>query len=333
MAAANGGPELGVNFSHRHAAWLGLDPDALYRRLLDELGVRHVRLSVYWDEVAPAPDRIDYAPIRRWLMPLQERGGKALVTLGIKGQRHPEFYPPEWLTAESPLPQGAKLEQFPRVTTHLLLTLERLTAALADWDCIDGWQVENEPFLPAARRTSGYEISAALLEREVGVVRDVDPRHRPIVINHASLSRLDRTWLTALELGDVLAQNVYTRKPHPRWPGLWNMYAWWWLLRPNLKAQAWLARRQGKGFWITELQAEPWEKADVHTLPHASIRSVSPTLIEKNLRLVTKAGAERVYLWGAEWWWFAADKQRDWRYWELAGRLFKQAGVGARGAV
>lgn len=328
---------LGVNFSHRHAAWLGLEPEALYRRLLDELGVRRVRLSVYWDEVAPTAERLDFAPLRRWLDPLEARGGAALLTLGLKAQRWPEFYPPAWLTDANPLPKGAHLEQQPRLVTHLLLLLERLTAFLADYGSIEAWQVENEPFLPGMRRTVGWQFSPTLLAREMAVVRESDPRRRPIVLNHSSQSRFDRRGdaLRALQAGEprmIYAENVYTRKPnHLPWPRYFNPYAVP-FLKPELGVHALpllkpeLFRRPGLmdgPLWITELQAEPWERADLRALTPALIGSISPARIEANLRLVERAGAQQIYLWGAEWWRYTADRHGDERYWHLARRLFR----------
>src|SRR5215216_4022045 len=213
----NHAPTLGINFSHRHAAWLGLDPDALFAQLLDELGARHVRLSVYWDEIAPGSQGLDFAPVRRWLDPLEARGGRALVTVGLKAQRWPEFYPPDWLLAEHPVPNGALLDDHPRVIAHLLLMLERVTAFLADYDAVDAWQVENEPFLPSMRHTVGWRISPDLLAREVAVVREADPRRRPVVINHSTQYVFDRRWRVCLDLADAYAENIYTRKPN-RWP-------------------------------------------------------------------------------------------------------------------
>jgi hypothetical protein len=318
-------PELGINFSHRHAEWLGYDPDALYRRLLDGLGVRRLRLSVYWDEVSAAPDQLDFAPVRRWLDPLQERGGTALVTLGLKAQRWPEYYPPAWLSAVNPLPNGADIEDQQRVVTHLLLLLERLTAYLADYDAVDSWQVENEPFLPSMRHTPAWRISPSLLEREIDVVREADPRRRPIVVNHSSQNRFDRRWWTALLLADVLAENVYTRKPNRwPWPRYLNVYALW-PYAPTLGRYASVSLRLFKELWITELQAEPWERIDMKTIAPDQIGSVSPERILANLRRVSRAGARRVYLWGAEWWRYTADHHGDQRYWDLARRLFDSA--------
>ncbi len=317
------GPLLGVSFSHRHAAWLGLDPYETLRALLAELGVRYLRLSVYWDEIAPEPSRLTFDPVRPWLDLAASYGARVTITLGLKAQRHPEFYPPRWLGETAP-PPGADLARQPRVVTLLLLMLERATAFLADYDVIEAWQVENEPFVPAAGRTVGWRIAPALLAREIDVVREVDPRLRPIVVTHASASALDRRWRDALALADILGQDLYPRVPTSRrlpWR-YWNRYAWG-PLAPNLRAQARAARRLGRGWWITELQAEPWERGDIRELPSAAIGSISPRQILANLDLARRSRPQRILLWGAEWWRFAAERLGDRRYWDLARELFR----------
>lgn len=318
-------PTLGVNFSHRHAEWLGLDPDDLYRALLDDLGVRHVRISVYWDEIAPTPAALELGSLRRWLDPLQARGAKALVTVGLKAQRWPEYYPPTWLTSSMPMAHGADVEQHPRVVAHLLLMLERVTAYLADYDAVGAWQVENEPFLPSMRHTEAWQISPSLLAREIEVVRGSDPRSRPIVVNHSTQSRFDRRWWTALRSADRLAENIYTRKPNRwPWPRYFNLYALP-VYRPALGRESRVARDLGKGLWITELQAEPWQRDDIKTLRPEQVESISPERIRRNLALVHRAGASHVYLWGAEWWQYTAQQHGDTRYWDLARSLFQSS--------
>ena len=290
--------------------------------MLDELGARRLRLSIYWDEIAPAADHLSFAPVRRWLDPLEARGGRALVTLGLKAQRWPEYYPPAWLMQDHPLPDGADLETEGRVVSHLLLMLERLTAFLADYDAVEAWQVENEPLI-APRNSVRWLISPALLAREIAVVRDADPRRRPVIVNHSTEDRFDRRWWTSLQLADVLAENIYTRKPaRRRWPRYVNPHCFG-PLAPPLRREARAAAMLGKELWVTELQAEPWESEDVREIASARIASVSPARIEANLRLAHRAGARRVYLWGAEWWRFMAERHGDTRYWELGQRLFQ----------
>lgn len=314
-------PRLGVSFSHRHCAWLGLDARETLEFLLRDIGVRHLRLSVFWDEIAPEPSTLDFAPLRPWLEIAGRHDARVLMTVGLKAQRWPEFYPPDWLTHEHPIPNGADLSRYPRVEALLRLMLERVTAFLADIDVIDAWQVENEPFVPV-RRTRGWRIPPRLLVHEAAVVREADPRRRPIVINHSSRSAFDRMWVPALDVGDVLAQNVYTRRPLGWGPVRYlNVHALG-LLAPALRRQAAVARRLGREFWITELQAEPWETRPQIALEPRAIGSISPERIRANLRLAVRTGASRIYIWGAEWWRYTAQRHGDTRYLDLARTLF-----------
>lgn len=315
-------PLLGVNFSHRQAAWLGLDPDEAYSALLNDLRVRYFRLSLYWEEIQPAPTRYDFSTVQRQLDWAESRGARVLLTIGLKAQRHPEFYPPEWLLREGGPPRGAAIAQQPRIVAHLMLMLERAVAILADFNCIDAWQVENEPFLPTAGRTIGWHFDEQTLRKEIQAVEAADARHRPIVINHSSSSILGLDWMKALRLGDVLAQDVYTRKPASGGPlRYFNPYLLG-PLGPNLFVQSTLANRFGRQFWITELQAEPWERTPLIELDDAEIGSISPERLEANLRLAFRSRPERIYLWGAEWWRYR-QQRGDCRYWELVRGLFQ----------
>jgi hypothetical protein len=312
-------PLLGVNFSHRQAAWLGLDPDEAFRDLVDRLRVRRFRLSLYWEEIQPEPTRYDFTTLHRQLDLLEARNAKALITVGLKAQRHPEFYPPLWLGSSGLPARGAEIRSAERLITHLMLMLERAVALLADYRAVDAWQVENEPFQPAAGRTSGWRIAPATLEREIAAVRGSDPRNRPIVLNYSSNTIWDLGWLRTLRQADVLAQDIYTRKPGGPF-GYVNPHAFG-PFGPGLLTQSILAHRFGREFWITELQAEPWETTPQIELDDAQIGSISPKLLEKNLRLARGAHPERIYLWGAEWW--LRQRQRgDSRYWDLAAGLF-----------
>lgn len=312
---------LGVNYSHRQAAWLGLDPQDVLYDLVNRLRTRRFRLSLYWEEIQPEPTRYDFTRVHRQLDLLEARGCSVLLTVGLKAQRHPEFYPPAWLAGAGLPAHGGRLADSPRMVAHLLLMLERAVALLADYRCIEAWQVENEPFQPAAGRTAGWRIDTETLVKEIATVRGSDPRHRPIVLNHSSNSVWEPGWTRALRLADVLAQDVYTRKPG----GPFDYFNPFMLgpLGPGLLAQGIFAKRFGRGFWVTELQAEPWEAQPLTELRSEQIGSISPELIARNLALVRRAGAQRAYLWGAEWWLYQRARG-DPRYWTLAEELFAE---------
>jgi hypothetical protein len=200
--------------------------------------------------------------------------------------------------------------------------LERAVAMLADYSTIDAWQLENEPFLPTASRTPGWHFDDDTLRKELRAIQGSDSRHRSVVVNHSSASVLQPDWLRALRLGDVLGQDVYTRRPLPggslRYANPFRLGP----LGPGLLIQSAAAHVAGRQFWITELQAEPWERMPIPELTDEEIGSVSPEQIDRNLALVRRTRPERIYLWGAEWWRYQRLRG-DERFWELGRRLFR----------
>src|SRR3989344_452235 len=50
-------PVWGVTFSRSYALDLQLDWRQTYLAILDDLGVKHLRLSAYWDEIEPDKDQ------------------------------------------------------------------------------------------------------------------------------------------------------------------------------------------------------------------------------------------------------------------------------------
>jgi hypothetical protein len=320
-----GQPELGISFSCRQAQYLGEDCDAAFAALLDDVGVRHVRLSLYWSDVEKAPGQYDFSVPDRLLTEAQSRGADVLFTVGIKAQRYPEVYVPEWLTAGKVLPEGTQLDKVPGVRAAALAFVGAAVQHYAGRDAVVGWQVENEPFLKNFDKIHGWTISPEMTADEAGLVRQLDPLRRPVVVTHSSWTVYDSGWKEALKLGDVLGQNVFTKKAWLR--------DWWYFFPyrmgpwvPDLPGQAASARRAGKQFWITELQAEPEERLALTELRPDQVHSISPRILRENLTLARRSGASRVYLWGAEWWYAERTAGPRVDLWDVAREIFHAQG-------
>src|SRR5690606_31190151 len=108
-----GAPEFGVNFSCNHAEFLLLeDPGGTHApddrpgraawcattlgRLHDAVGFTHVRISVEWAEVEPSEGVYDFSALDAMLAEAERRDIGVMVTVGMKAQRHPEYYIPTW---------------------------------------------------------------------------------------------------------------------------------------------------------------------------------------------------------------------------------------------
>lgn len=305
---------IGTSFTRWRAEALGLDYQQAFRELL---GLRFslIRLSASWREVTEFGWRhLD------WLL---DRAGEAaqpvVLTVGMKALGWPEFYLPEGLDPAEPAVQRRALAQVGE-------TVRRFR----DRAPIVAWQIENEPFNRSGPHS--HWIPRAVVRREAQVVRALDPG-RPILVTtfgHFSAdldrasSRHQSNWkwrlglafaaereaLAVLRRGDVLGVDVY------RSIGWVDAADNAQIARADgdqvQSVRRWkrIAESQGKRFWVTEAQAEPWE---ARRATHAAPLTVSPDDVATLLAALSAIGVETVLLWGSEYWlWRAANGDPRW---------------------
>jgi hypothetical protein len=297
------------------AEWCG----AVLGRLLDLTGVRLVRLSVKWDEVEPVEGRFDFSDIEAQLDAVRAAGATANVSLGMKGQRHPEFYIPGWALEGIELREGMVFSEVPSLRARALRMVETVAGHLAARPEIDSWTAENEGYV-ISRRANRKTLGRDYVAEVAMTIRRADPLGRPVAINHAQHFVFDQRWRYALEDGDVLAQSIYPRRnifvlgQH----FVVNIMQIGWLI-PKYADQAREAQALGKRFWVTELQAEPWTDEDARLIsPERPSKNLSPETLLGNVAYARRTGAERIYLWGAEWWLYQLERFGDGRWVEAA---------------
>ena len=305
---------LGTSFTRWRAEGLGLDYQRAFQRLC-ELGLRVVRLSASWREVAEFGWRhLD------WLLAHADSVGQpVLMTVGMKALGWPEFYLPEGLNPDDPV-----------VRTQALRHVRETVARFAGRPAIIGWQIENEPF----NRSGPLQrwIPREVVRREAAAVRAIDAR-RPLAVTtfgHFN-DALDRTssrhqsdWkrrlglavaaereaLAVLRRGDILGVDIY------RSIGWLDEAGEERIARASADQLQWVLRwqriaaSQGKRLWVTEAQAEPWE-ARRATL--GDPRTVSPPDIASLVEQLADAGVDTILLWGSEYWlWREANGDTRW---------------------
>jgi hypothetical protein len=326
---APAGSLVGFNFSCDQAEYLLLEtpggpfvPDdrpgraewcgEVLVRLFEATGARIVRLSVQWDEVEPVDGQFDFSVIDELLRVTAAHGASANVSVGMKAQRHPEFYIPEWALEGTDLGEGATISDDPLLRGRALRMVAAVVGHLAAHPAVDSWAAENEPYI-ASHRSDHYSLSREYTAEVVRTIRANDQAGRPVAINHAQHFVMDRRWQEALADADILAQSMYPRR-NVSFPGFAAVVNIMELgpLMPNYAHQARTAREAGKEFWVTELQAEPWTDHDSRLIsPSEPSPNLSPTQLRENAIYARKSGARRVYLWGAEWWLFQAQNFGD----------------------
>lgn len=272
-------------------------------RLLKETGVRAVRLSVQWDEVEPREGRFDFSVTDALVHAAGRNHATVMLSVGMKAQRHPEYYIPDWATAGLDLPDGAVISDSEPLRARALAMIEATVRHYGTEPLIDSWGAENEAYI-ASHRSDRWSLSREYVAAVVGVIHANDPLGRPVSINHAQHFVMDQRWRDALADSDILGQSMY---PHRNGAvfgvkvvaNIMEIGA----LMPNYAYQAELAARAGKQFWVTELQGEPWTEVDSRLItPENPSDNLVAADLKANIRYARRTGASRIYLWGAEWW-------------------------------
>jgi hypothetical protein len=313
--------QVGISFSPRRAASLGLDYRKAFTRL-EAMHFRVIRLSVYWDQVDQEGfDQLD------WLMSEAQRAGQPVVlAVGMKGLGWPEFYIPASAMPADGLTKGQDVATDANLRDATLSFVSDIVLRYRDNSMLVAWQIENEPFNRAGPQR--LWIDAGFLHDEITIARQLDGHHRPLIVNAFSHFNLlfdqasarqgfdlrqwlgfeadsaERDGLSVLRKGDVLGLDVYTAIGYQflgndhmsRADGDW----------PDRLAKVHdLARSQGKQAWITEAQAEPWE-SDSNS--YADPKSTSPQAIRSLFANLKDAGFSTVLFWGSEYWLWRADQ-------------------------
>lgn len=303
----NYNPIWGVNFSHKHAQYLGLDWKKAYLDVLDDLNVKYVRIMVYWTLSEKDRDSFDFSDYEWMLDQAHRRNVKVIAVVGRKQPRWPECHVPEWAKDMSAYEQRQELFAYMKKTVE----------SLRSYPALEIWQVENEPIFGFGPNCS--KLSVKELRQEVDFVRQLDPNAPILVTDSGEFGR----WLPTASAGaSYFGSTMYMTVHSPKW-GYFT-----YPLSPlffKLKAGMLNTFRKPQKLFGVELQAEPWFDTDVlqTDIPRAK-ELLSSEQMKKNIDFARKTGFERHYLWGAEWWIWMKEKHNDPSYYEVAKETFKE---------
>ncbi len=299
-------PELepthyGITFSTVYAQQLGLDPKEAYRTLVEDLGVRAVRLPVYWSEIETASGVFDWALMDQLIEYSQALGVKLTLVVGTKVPRWPECYTPDWaemLSQEGQHQGGVNM-------------IEQTVQRYKDSAAIERWQVENEPFFPFG---TCVQLTQVQFQERVDLVRRLDPT-RPIQV---TVSGEMGPWVVETNTADILGISMYRLT----WNELFG-YFMYPLIPEYYYVRAQIAQKKVARVIVSELQAEPWFPEPRERRPLAQwYQAFDAEMFRNNLKFVEDAHLPEVYLWGAEWW-LLLRQNGDERLWEVAKEVFQ----------
>ena len=292
--------QYGVTFSTEYAQQLEMDPFQTYRQLVEELGVKQIRLPMYWSSIERERGEYDW-DLMDQLMEYSSQHNLALtLVVGAKVPRWPECYIPDWAEGLDPSTQQRAV----------LTWIETVVNRYKDSTAVVRWQVENEPFFPFGVCPN---MSEAQFQERVDLVRRLDPT-RPIQI---TVSGESFSWFPETDSSDILGFSLYRLT--------WNDAFGYFLypLTPEFYyARAHMAKKHVQQVIISELQAEPWfpEPLETRSLDRW-YQAFDAQMFQRNIQFVENVHVSEVYLWGAEWWLYL-KQHGDPRLWNVALDLF-----------
>lgn len=300
--------ELGVSFSAPYARALGLDPHEAYTAVLDDLGVKHLRLMSYWSENEPTAGKYDFSELDWQLQEAANHGATVSLAIGLRQPRWPECHAPTWVDISKP-----KSEWQPALEKYMSAVINRYKASKT----IVSYQLENEYF-----NTFGNcpDRSRDRLASELKLVHQLDPS-RPVIIsrsnNYAGFAiRPPRGDINGISLYRRVWDSTITKRyftyPFPSWH-----YAF------LAGVQKLLFKQESV---IHELQTEPWP-ADGKFITEVSLDEQNKTFdaarLKANVAFAKQTGIRHIDLWGAEYWYYRQTKLHDPSVWVAAQHIFK----------
>jgi hypothetical protein len=295
----------GVTYSSKQAESLGLDPQKTYLEILDDLKVKKIRLSAYWDEVETENGIFAWNNLDWQIKEAQKRNVEIILAVGSRLPRWPECHTPEWAKSLSEMNREEK------VLKYISTTIKRYK----DYTAIKNWQVENEPFLPNFGECP--KLDEGFLDKEIALVKSID--NRPIVLTDSGELSL---WVPAAKRADIFGTTMYrdtysnTLKSYihyPIEPGFFRF-------KKNISSLF----ANPKKWIVIELQAEPWGPKPFQELSQEDRdKTMNFQKFKEILEFSRQAGFNEFYLWGVEWWYWEKTVKNNDIYWEEAKKLFK----------
>lgn len=295
----------GMSFNTLYARELSLDWRTTYDALLDDLGVRHLRLAAHWTMVEPEDDRYNFEELDYQLARAREVGADVVFAVGRRLPRWPECHVPEWAATLSWEEQKQEIREY----------IEVVVERYKDEPSIVYWQVENEPYLEVFANMHCGDLDEAFLKEEIELVRTIDPTRPILVTDSGNLG----TWAGAYKHGDAFGTSVYVH--------FWNpeLGQFRTVLPPmfyRVKEGLMELLYGEKQTFLIELSAEPWllepiQDVDIET----QYSRMDLDKFNDILEYAEKTRFERQYLWGGEWWYWLKERGHP-EMWQRGKELF-----------
>lgn len=301
--------EYGMSFNTLYARELGLDWKETYDAIIDDLGVRKLRLAAHWPMVEPARNIYNFKELDYQIMRAEEVGAEVVLAVGRRLPRWPECHVPNWV---KDLPQEQQ-------DAAQLQMVEQVVERYKNSSAVVTWQVENEPFLELFAFEHCGKHDLTLLEKEISLVKKLDPSRPVLVTDSGNLGM----WNGAYSRGDMFGTSVYVHFWNPELGQFRTVLpAWVYRVKDNLMGVIY----GDKPTILIELSAEPWLLEPIVDVPlELQFTRMNLEKFEDILQYAEKTHYEEQYLWGAEWWyWLKMQNQPE--MWERGKKLYVKEG-------
>ncbi len=288
---------FGATFSEPFAQELGLDWKKAYEEIFSDLGIKNVRIPVYWSEIEPKKGEWHFEDIDWQLAKAKEYDAKIILVIGRRVPRWPECFEPEWAKN---LPEEEKQKLILEIS-------EEVIKRYKDSPVVWAWQIENEPFLPFGECPT---FNANFLDEEIAAVKKIS--NKPIIITDSGEFGL---WFRAAKRGDIFGSTLYRY--------VWNRVFGYitYPLPPSFfrLKQGLLKLFVGqKPMIVVELQAEPWTPRALRDISlDEQFVHFNPERFEEILEYIEGTGFDTFYFWGVEWWYWLKMQGHP-EIWEMA---------------
>jgi hypothetical protein len=306
--------EIGTTFIKINAEHLGLDWRSAYKEILNDVGIKQIRIPIFWDQLERAPGKFDWADLDWQMQEAAKANAQVMLVVGHRVPRYPECYAPNWT-------KGLDDAAFKR---SLFTMTETVVKHYHDHPALSAWQVENEPLAKILGKIWGdgtcREIGH-LVREEVRSVRRwadgrSDGRRIPTVVTYANapwfVSQLRQTLTFE---SDVVAMTLFNKLyfRSPVFTGYIEMFKLGPIATLRLAYQRSLIVKNQQELWIAEMQAEPWGPEGPYRFddPADAAVTMNPARLRQTWDYAVNGGASRIYLWGIEWCLSERDRGRS----------------------
>lgn len=292
----------GITWSTTYADALGIDAQKGLEAAMDELKFTLIRIPVYWTDVEPSRGSFRWNVYDRELDAIEQRGGKAVLVLGAKQPRWPEWWIPTWVTDLTPeQQQEAQLAYVKAAYEHF-----------SPRRSVKAWQVENESQLAFGE---GEIQSKAFTRKEMDLVRGFERQRpqetrRPVYTTESGELSL---WFGFAGHVDGIGVSVY-RIVRNAYLGILHYPT------PPIfyRRKANLVERWTGPLYVSEFQMEPWTVDLIqNTRLDEQEKSFDLEQMRSNLAYGEKLAFPEIYFWGAEWWYWMKEKNGHAEYWDM----------------